>query len=567
MLATLAAAFVLSAPRDIGGPEEAEAGPTAILGLNSGLCTALGIAFAGFQSVDAINYCNNIDEQSEEFFGIQQFKRCLDAKDVVKKDPDTAEVTPGRDGVRECTQGTDPNDVLYEPGVQQITAADFAALDRDQNQIHAGQSLIVMAFVDDDAPVRFTTNFGQITSVNDSLQGQDYYCETYVPGVAGDPDCDGLSSTQGDGVVVASIIIDNDAEPGTHTVTAVQEGIGFPMEFKVVGKPKTIQLEPLFGKTVISTGATAPTSSLTEDENDNGVIDKLEDPLPTACDFAATASAVLGANSDPEKVIIVAKAFDDDGNEVAGALMKWDFPFTSTDEDVELSDIAGVALPQTPTLDTGPLGIAFPQFLCGKDEPGTFTVRAIFDTVLDPFAKTTEEAELEITVVGPGENISLSADPATVDCNGTNSATVSAIVTTADGDNAANGTDVEWSIATLGTVNPLVSDTTAGKATTVVTPLSGATAGVVVVATVNDEQASILVNCAPGTGTIPPGGGTNPPPTGGTGGSGGRPNITGPDTGSGGDLDGTGSLSIWAAIGLFAGAMGLIGARYAIRRA
>ena len=118
-------------------------------------------------------------------------------------------------------------------------------------------------------------------------------------------------------------------------------------------------------------------------------------------------------------------------------------------------------------------------------------------------------------------------------------------------------------------MNPLTSDTTGGKATTVVTPLSGATAGVVVLASVGDEQASILVNCAPGTGTIPPptGNPNNPPPAGGSGGSGGRPGITPPDTGSGGDLDGSGSLNVWAAVALFAGAMGLVGARYAIRRA
>lgn len=559
IVAVVAAAFIAGSPGDNGGPQQANADPEAIMGLNSTICKTLGIAFAGLESVNAIKYCDNINEQEATDEGIQSFVRCLRGQDV------------DQDGKVECTQPFLPDEPLYEPGVQKVLPADFAILDRDQNQVHEGQQLYVMLFVDDDAPVRFTTEYGRFLGVNDANvpgTGKEYFCETYVFTLEGDPDCDGNPATEGDGVVVAKLDLGVEPEPGTYTVTGIQEGIGFPMEFTIVGPPERIGLEPLFGKTVISTGATAPTGQLVGDENDNGIEDKFEDPLPTACNFGATADAVLGANSDAEKVIIVVKAYDGDDNEVVGALIEWDTPFVNTASDpfFDESDIAGVALSQTPTLDTGPLGIAFPQFLCGKDEPGTITLTARFGTVLDPAADTSEEAEIEITVIGPGENIALTVDPATVDCNGTNSATVTATVTTAEGENAANGTDVEWSVQALGTLSPLVSDATNGVATTVVTPLSGATSGVVVVATVNEDQASVLVNCAPGTGTIPPGGGE---PGSGTGGAGGRPGtvITGPDTGSGGDIDGTGALSIWPVIALFTAAMGLAGARFAIRRA
>lgn len=573
IVAVVAAAFIAGTPRDGGGPQQAEAGPVAIQGLNSSICVTLGVAFGGLQGVDAIKFCGNVSDQNATNEGMQSFLRCLRGSDVLKEDPPgSGTLVPGRDGVQDCVSATDDTHPLYDPEIQQATPEDFAPLDRDANQIHPGQQLLVFVYVDDDAPVRFTTNEGFLLGVDGSFEGKDYFCETSIDGVEGDPDCDNDPSTPGDGIVAATLAIDNDTEPGTYTVTAVQEGIGFPMDFTVVGTPKRIELQPLFGKTVISTGATAPTGSLDTDEDGNGFLDKFDPPLPTACDFGATASAVLGANSDPEKVIIVAKVFDDDDNEIIGSLLRWESPFvmpaSNPDGFFKDSDMAGVSLPATPMLDTGPLGFGFPQFLCGKTEPGVHTIRAEFSfgEGLDPQAKPTARGEVDITVVGPGENISLGAEPASVDCSGTNSATVTASVTTADGENAANGTDVEWSVQALGTANPLVSDTTDGKATTVVTPLSGATSGVVVVATVGDDQASVLVNCAPGTGTIPPAG--QPAPGGGAGGSGGRPGtITGPDTGSGGDLDGTGALSIWPAIALFTAAMGLVGARYAIRRA
>ena len=78
----------------------------------------------------------------------------------------------------------------------------------------------------------------------------------------------------------------------------------------------------------------------------------------------------------------------------------------------------------------------------------------------------------------------LAVDPAVVGCDGVAGATVSATVTTEDGDPVANGTPVDWSVVALGTANPLRSTTTDGVTTTSVVPLAGATVGVTVVATV-----------------------------------------------------------------------------------
>jgi hypothetical protein len=167
--------------------------------------------------------------------------------------------------------------------------------------------------------------------------------------------------------------------------------------------------------------------------------------------------------------------------------------------------------------------------------------------------------------VGAGSNLALSVDPPAINCDGVTSATVNATVTNKDGDNAADGTDVSWSVQALGTANPLVSNVTAGKTSTTVTPLAGNVSGVTVIADVNGNQASTLVSCAPG-GSLPPPAGGGQQPGGGTAGGGGRPTIVGPDTGSGGDLDGAGPLSAWPAVALFVAAMGLVGARWAIRR-
>lgn len=575
-LAVLGVAVVL-AVMPPSQQREAEATPTGVIGFNSAICVTLGIAFGGLGQVDSISSCGNIAFQGSGQ-GIQKYVGCLRAVDSpTQLDPvaDAAIIAAGypnpvpRDGVRTCGEGVEYGD----NGLLRPEPEDFAALDLDQNQLHPGQQLHVITFVDDDASVRFKTDEGEWLQTGTS----EYICTTQ------DPDCDGDDSTEGDGVVVASLTVDQDVDPGTYTAVAIQEGIGWPLDFNVVGAPEEVTLTPLFGKPSLSTGATPPTPSTIENPNDpipnDGLWDTVKGPSgpSTDCNFAATVDGVLGANGSAEKMVVVGKALDRDGNEVIGALLQWnvvwvdepdaDPPATDNPFTID-SDLAAVSTPLTPTIDAQALGVGFPNFLCGKDETGTLELSAkLTSSGLDPQTDEGETTTIEIEVVGPAENLSLAVNPASLACDGTASAAVTATVTTEDGEPAANGTDVEFEVQVLGTVSPLTADTGGGTATANVVPFAGVNTGVPVIVTVGDIQRSILVQCGPGSAPTTPG--ETPPPPGGGAGAGGQPptgTVRPPDTGSGGDLDGRAALNVWGAVALFAGAMGLVGARVALRK-
>ena len=165
----------------------AHANPTGVLGLNSTLCVTLGIAFADIPTLAAFGGCKGFGSQSN----FQTYTQCL------LKEPNPGCVNAA---------GTAAPDGIARP-----TPADFAALDRDKNQVHFGQDLKVIAFVNDDFPVRFTTDVGQfVDSSGVVIQGNGKQYECTIASEAqgrGDPDCDGNPATVGDGVVVATLKI------------------------------------------------------------------------------------------------------------------------------------------------------------------------------------------------------------------------------------------------------------------------------------------------------------------------------------------------------------------------
>lgn len=551
----------------------AQASPVGGVALNSALCTALGIAFAGIPTLTALGDCKGFGSQGN----FQQYTQCL------LKIPNVGcPLAPGNP--------LTTNVVLAKP-------ADFAGLDRDKNQIHEAQDLKIIAFVNDDFPVRFTTDLGKfVDSTGATIQGNGKQFECTIASEAfgrGDPDCDGDPATLGDGVVVATLKVDGPAiDPlGTGHIVIEQENIGFPLEFTVVGKPEEITLTPFLGKDTISTGATPPTPSTIPPTA----------PQPSNCDFAATVEGVLAAQNQSEKTVVIAKALDNKGNEVVGALLDWDHPVNpAVNNGIKVGPTlqAGVALPQTPTLDLGNgLGVGFPQFVCGLDEPGDFTTTVTLDPVLDVVSSTepglSTNKSVTIHVIKPAANIALSVDPAELDCNGTNTAKVTASVTNADGIPVANGLDVNFSIVVLGTANPLKADSAAGVASSVISPLAGAGAltadggptGVPVTVSVNGRridrnftnpvgsldpfdliahpllvpdfatvQSQILVRC---TGAPPPAPAAADT-AGGAAGAGARPSgrIAGPDTGTGDSANGGGWLSSWIVLTLGIAAAG-----------
>jgi hypothetical protein len=577
-------------------PPAAHAEPYAILGLNESSCTPLAVAFAGLPATEALAACQNMAIQDN----LERLVRCTRSGDL-----DVLRFPPEK----RCIPPSVPDVELFP-----IVPEDLSPVDLDGNQLHEQQNFIVFAFVRDDFPVRFTTNVGTFIDQSSNLPpatelGQDYECNTsgFAPGDAtGDPDCDGDPATLGDGVVVTRIKIRGpEIDPkGTYTVTAIQEGIGIPMEFTVAGRPETIELVPLFNKDRISTGAT-PTTFATERE------------AQTDCNFVGSLEGVLEAVSHPEKTVIIARALDSDGTALAGTLLNWNVPVGERAAGGGDPRIFGptpqgaVALPQTPTLDLGgDLGQGFPQFVCGYDEPGTLHIEVEFDGIGGPASASPPASEevgsIDIEVVRRVSTISLAADPPEIDCNGTNSSTVTATLTNADGEPVANGTDINFSVVALGTTTPLKVDSGEGTGSTVVTPLSGAGTidprGVTVTVSALGERTvdvlsgdnnrvavdgnvilynydpddedlgfgelrtvtnSILVRCTGAGAAAPP-----PPPAGGAG-PGGAPSgvISGPDTGTG---EATRSVEgAWLpalALGLAAAGMLLAGAGRVLRR-
>jgi hypothetical protein len=115
-------------------------------------------------------------------------------------------------------------------------------------------------------------------------------------------------------------------------------------------------------------------------------------------------------------------------------------------------------------------------------------------------------------------------------------------------------------VVALGTANPINVKSKAGEASSTITPLSGATAGVTVIVTSGDAQASIRVDCSLPVPTVPA---ASPTPTGGTG------VIVGPSTGTGGYLgqDGSAGFPMWTLVALVLGSLVLVGGGMVTRRA
>lgn len=104
----------------------------------------------------------------------------------------------------------------------------------------------------------------------------------------------------------------------------------------------------------------------------------------------------------------------------------------------------------------------------------------------------------------PGEPaaIALTADPASILCDGTNSSTVTAKVTDAAGNNVVDGTPVTFSVIALGTANPIITSTSDGTVSSTVTPVFGATAGITVKVTSGRVASSIRIDCVAPIGTL-----------------------------------------------------------------
>jgi hypothetical protein len=437
------------------------------------------------------------------------------------------------DPIANCDDGVSAADIAAYAAVlgdedDVLEASDFDDIDLDANQITDGTGdqmaeILIFAFVDDDGTVSFDAETGVDVEVSDSGGGfsadTDGNAETCADGDGDDEDCDTAVLDDGDGVVVATIRDGTAGEGADVDVDVEQDGAGTTETVSIVGEADDVALTLV--ESTIQSDADADCAG------DGG------DPAVTDDD----------ALSGPATTIAIAVVTDNDGR----ALTRIGTDITSGDTDIaEIGDVTLVSV------DGGDSGIAAFGVICGGDDTGTVDITA--DIGVD-------DDTAELTVVGEPATITLAAAPAQIACDGTQTSTVTATVTDADGNNVANGTGVTFSVVALGTANPINTTTTDGTASSTITPLSGATAGVTVIVSAGDATASTRVDCSL---PVPTPTGTGPVATPTRSGT-----IGGPDTGNGGYLgqDSASGFPMWTLVALALGSFALVAGGMVTRRA
>lgn len=417
--------------------------------------------------------------------------------------------------------------------------------------------LAVFVFVNDEKPVTLDLPSG-LDSVEGGGIGLDFTCNSEGAAFGQDNDCDdganGGAPNNGDGVVVFNVFNGN-ASPGqVKTVGVSQESIAENFDVNVVGEANDVKLT-LVESTISTSGASASNQP--------------DDPCETNVNVT---EGVAPANS----TLAYAQAFDASDTILARVPVDFSISPPSADQTVvsfgignpDEAIVGGTQVTLKPNTPNTPIAVY--QVLCGGTGTGTATIVATIENV-DPITSadrlnigpSQDTSSADITVVGAANAITATVSPAEISCNGTSSATVSVTVTDANGNNVADGTPVNFSVVALGTANPINTVTKDGKASTTVTPLSNASAGVTVIVTAGDSsiatpvQTSTRVDCALPISTQPSPAAT---PT--------RTGISGPDTGNGGYLgqDSASGFPMWTLVVLAAASLTLVGGGLALRR-
>ncbi len=437
-----------------------------------------------------------------------------------------------------------------------LEASDLTDLDLDANQITNGAALLAfpanivgstyaIAFVNNDGAVTFDSQTGLTVAVNAdgvAVAGPtDGNSETCGSAEGLDLDCDTATGSDGDGVVVATLS-DGTAGVGTDVSVDISQSGG------------TISTETV---SVVGVANTVVIASLKDPINTSG-----NAAAVVTCQNTSDISEGVSMLGDVNRTIVKATVTDNDDVELtrvavgfttsSATIATFDGIGASPDSGEPSSEVksyTSISVAST-TGGTGSFAV-----ICGGTTTGVAEIKA----TINPLALNEDTDTVDVNVVGAPDNVALTASPAAIDCNGTATASVTATVTDSDGNNVADGTNVNFAVVALGTANPINVDTVAGAASSTITPLSVATAGVTVIVTSGDAQASILVACnTAAAATAVPG-----TPRAGTG------TIGGPDTGNGGYLgqDSSAGFPLWTLVALALGSLALVGGGMVTRRA
>jgi hypothetical protein len=463
---------------------------------------------------------------------------------------------PGPDRAAEIAESPPTPEDFTAPG-KDPAGVPLTPMDSDAGQLHQvdGQFWVI-SFVSNDEPLALYADKGVFLGQGGLPIGSNIRCGPGpVPSAdfdISDEDCDN-DGVKGDGVVVVALRAAN-ASRGDANLRLRQGRLEMDAEYTIVGEPYRIELTA--AKKVIQTGA-------------------------QVCNLFKNVSQYAAALGSPVRSPLTAIVKDSDGKALTGALVLWEI-ITEESPRPEVARLAQARSPSgqialTPTVSSA-LGIASPDVVCGEKEPGTVTIRASISRVVPKVLPDDTEAgldisarqrdvEVEMKVQGPPTEMTLSATPASLVCDGTATSAVSAALTDAAGNPAIDGNVVRYDVQTLATTSPIEAKSAGGAATTTVTPLTDVARGVTADATLllpvlveddedltaadiancagtlqyfpcpkktevlepNDLEKAFLVQCS---SSVP-----QPAPAGAPGGST-APNISPPSTGDGGYLSG-----------------------------
>jgi hypothetical protein len=392
-------------------------------------------------------------------------------------------------------------------------------------------TLDVFVFVNDEKPVNLDLPSG-LASVQNGLL--DFLCTAEGSTLTLDNDCIDTTPNNGDGIVVFNVLGATAVAGDVKNITVTQEAVDQSFDVTMTGEPHNVALT--LAESTIQTNASTTTLA--------------------AC-MIGNAVADASSLSQAETTVGIAVVTDSDGTELTGIPVG--VASGTTTVAAIATGTAGVITSNTDvSLDAGTSGVASFFVICGGKTTGTAKITATINATTVAEDKSSQT----ITVVGAPDAVALTASPAQIACDGTQTSSVTAKVTDSAGNNVADGNTVSFSVVALGTANPINAKTAGGSASSTITPLSGSTAGVTVIVTAGSAQASIRVDCSlpiPPT-AVPPGA----VPTAKVGGT-----IGGPDTGNGGYLgqDGSAGIPTWTLVALALGSVALVAGGMVTRRA
>jgi len=402
---------------------------------------------------------------------------------------------------------------------------------------------LVFVFVNDEKPVTLDNPSGLVSL--ESPATTDFICNTDGDALGVDNDCSDTIAANGDGVVIFHNL--NAAQPAgadrsdTPITTFVrQEDVEQSFDTHMTGAPNNVILT-LVEDTIGTSGNSAALTACQTGVDVTGAIEPANATLAYA--------QVFDQDDRPLTMVSVALSIDPaSGVDTIAGLGRGD-PL--------LAIVGNTTATVDPTTEGAP--VAFYRVVCGGRGTGVVDIVANIDTDFDQ-AFDDDTSRQTLTVVGAPASIVLSADPAEIACDGTATSIVTAVIADSAGNPVAQNTKVNFSVVALGTANPINTFTLNGIATSVITPLSNASAGVTVIVTAGDSsigtvvQASTRVDCALPIEVVPSA--TVPVGT-----------VTPPDTGTGGyaDQDG-GFLSLWTLVALTIGGTVLVAGGMVTRR-